>query len=100
MPVPFAWCHPGLCRHRNDGNGPWQTRTGEANGSGGGIVAGGDAECVAQSAYLNQCDMQLLKLISAWATLNQTVREQIHQIIDQAGSEQTTTGSMGSSHES
>jgi len=91
MPVPFAWCHPGLCRHRNDGNGPGQTRTCPDNDTETPNPDCSGAKCVALSCGSSHSDPQLERLIDAWATLDQTARGQIEQIIQNTDGMETAT---------
>ena len=66
-------------------NGPGGTRTGAANGSGGGVVAEGVAECVAQSADESQIDPRLQEVINQWSKLDDAARGQICTIVEENG---------------
>lgn len=48
------------------------------------------AKCGALSVVSSRSDPQLQRLIDAWATLNKAAREQIGQIIENAGSRDAT----------
>lgn len=80
MPVPFAWCHPGLCRHRNDGNGPWQTRTYGLETVLSGFFENRVAECGAVvkdsvSNEIHEYVQQIIKLVEAWDSLPHSTRQ-------------------------
>jgi len=82
-----------------DENGPGQTRTLPSSNSETPIPDTRGAKCVALPNDLSHSDPQLHRLIGAWATLNQAAREQIEQIIEHAGGDQSETDAAGGSYE-
>ena len=90
MPILAGRCRSHPYNGQNSEYGPGQTRTLPTSNPETPIPEPRGAKCVTLHSDSPPIDPQLQRLIGAWATLNQAAKEQIEQIIENAGGDQTT----------